>query len=92
LQIDRKKFVFNVISGEERGSSGLLGCLERAEEEKKSHERWLVVEVASGGMGEDEKRLHCCVYMYISRFCRNLNLSSFCALVLSLASFPYVLC
>lgn len=26
-QIDRKKFVFNVIRGEERGSSGLLGWL-----------------------------------------------------------------
>lgn len=61
----KKKFVFNVIwlrDGEKRGSSGLLGCL-RDWRQKKN---------AAGGKGrgrrEDEKRLYCCVYVYLEDF------------------------
>jgi hypothetical protein len=57
-QIDRKKFVFNVISGEKRGSSGLLGWL-RDREEK-------AMKTDCGGWGrEDEKTTPLlCVYVY----------------------------
>ena len=80
-QIDRKKFVFNVISRKERGSSGLLGWLRDGKNAMKAG-------LGDGGERKWEKTLLLCVCI----FWDFVVIWIYQVFALSLTRFPYVLC